>query len=245
MAYPTFVDIDNDGDMDCFIGFTDYSNNTTQELVYYENVGSASVPSYVLGSSNLTGGVNSMLLGYAGKLRVQFGDIDKDGDFDAFVSGIFLNNKNFVYHENVGTVSVPSFVSLNTSPLDSIPNIENKGELRLVDIDNDNDLDLIHKLGFDWGFWENQDSVLYNNVIAIEANTIPLGVSPNPTTGQLKFDKLVSGKAAVYSISGQLMLEVELSEAETINLESLQNGLYFLEIETEKGRIREKVILQK
>ena len=30
-----------------------------------------------------------------------------------------------------------------------------------------------------------------------------------------------------------------------INLENLQNGLYFLEIQTEKGRIREKVILQK
>lgn len=244
IAYPTFVDIDNDGDMDCFIGYTDYGNNSTQELVYYENTGTASSPTYVLGTSNLTGAVNSMLSGIAGFLSVKFEDMDNDGDLDAYTNGRFLNNNSFEYYDNIGTVSAPSFLPSSTTAVDNIPNIRKKPGVLLFDIDNDMDLDVVYKFGFDVKFWQN-DLITSSNIIPLDVNIIPLGVSPNPTTGELNFDKSVSGKATVYSISGQLMLEVELSEAQTINLERLQGGLYFLEIQTEKGRIREKVILQK
>jgi hypothetical protein len=245
---PTFVDVDNDGDMDCFMGFFNYSNPTITELVYYENLGTAVAPSYVLGSSNLTGAVNSMLAGSTFPIEIEtiFEDMDNDGDLDAFVNGRFLNNSTFEYYQNVGTTTSPSFVSSSTTPLDNISAIHTKTAISLVDIDNDSELDFFARKSTAYGFWENQDSMPVNiDRIDLEVNTIPLGVSPNPTTGELNFDKSVSGQATIYSISGQLMLELELREAQKLNLESLQNGVYFLEIQTEKGRIREKVLIQK
>lgn len=130
-AAPTFVDIDNDGDKDAFIGLSDGT------IACYKNTGTAHAPVFVL----QTGGANPLNGIDVGSYVVPtFEDIDNDGDKDLFVGEY---GGTITYYKNTGTPSVPVF-TLTTgaaNPLDGI----NAGDLSapaFVDIDNDGDKDI-------------------------------------------------------------------------------------------------------
>ena len=123
---PAFVDIDDDGDMDCFIGEKNGNFN------FYRNDGGP----FTL----VTGGANP-LNGFtiAGGSSPSFGDLDGDGDMD-FVSGrisggvrVFLND---------GSASSPDFVSLGTLGL-SGTGTGNNSMPTLVDLNKDGRLDVV------------------------------------------------------------------------------------------------------
>ncbi len=129
---PALVDIDNDGDLDAFLG----SDRGT--LVYYKNTGSSSSPNFEdqSGSNNPFDGVI-----VASKWSTPtFIDIDKDGDLDAFIGE---NEGTLNYFENMGTVSSPIFVErLDTNnPLNNI-DVGFVSKPRFVDIDHDGDFDV-------------------------------------------------------------------------------------------------------
>ncbi|MEM7620506.1 MAG: FG-GAP-like repeat-containing protein, partial [Pseudomonadota bacterium] len=129
-AYPTFADIDNDGDLDAFIG---ESNGTVN---FYENTGTNSSPTFAekTGSANPFNGVD---LGTVSDPT--FVDIDNDGDLDAFIGA----NGGYVYYfENTGSVSSPTFVikSGSSDPFDGA-GVGNFSSPTFADIDNDGDLD--------------------------------------------------------------------------------------------------------
>ena len=67
-ADPTFADLDGDGDLDAFVGYTD--GNTR----YFENTGSASSPSFAAGFENPFG-----LVDVGSESAPTFVDIDGDG----------------------------------------------------------------------------------------------------------------------------------------------------------------------
>jgi hypothetical protein len=131
---PAFVDIDRDGDFDAFIG----ENFTTNEgnIKYYENTGTAQAPLFVqrLDQDNPLDGV------YVGQFSTPtFVDIDRDGDFDAFIGCQF----GPVYHyENIGTPQLPIFFPRGSaSPL----NVEagSRSVPTFADLDKDGDADAI------------------------------------------------------------------------------------------------------
>ena len=72
---PAFVDIDNDGDQDCFIGAGDGTMN------YYRNTGSSSSATFV----EQTGDDNPLDVDVGSKSQPAFVDIDGDGDYDCFI----------------------------------------------------------------------------------------------------------------------------------------------------------------
>ena len=142
---PTLVDIDGDGDLDAFIA------EDGSELVYYENMGTSTNPSFTLVGSNPFG-INFSSW-YSEKAT--FADIDGDGDYDMFVSHY---QQDIRYFENVGDAGNPSFASYVDNPF-GISNVSFYSSPTLVDIDGDGDMDLF--TGDRYGvtkFYENTGS---------------------------------------------------------------------------------------
>ncbi|NND71168.1 MAG: VCBS repeat-containing protein, partial [Rhodothermales bacterium] len=126
---PQLVDIDGDGDLDLFI------QETSNDLQYYENTGSAQSPAFVLRSRRW----NDLSIG----AWFRFVDVDSDGDYDV------LGNQTFNairYYENIGSPQTTDFIlradtlrsSDGTVVTTELPNIP-----AIVDIDCDENLDLL------------------------------------------------------------------------------------------------------
>ncbi len=117
-ASPTFVDIDNDRDLDAFIG------NELGDTFFFKNTGGITNPVYAESIVNPYGLTN------AGFNAIpSFVDIDGDHDLDAFI-------KNFFF-ENIGTANNPAFAAAQTNAFGL-----NGFSHAFIDIDVDGDLDV-------------------------------------------------------------------------------------------------------
>ena len=130
LAYPVFVDIDDDGDFDAFTGAQFIG---TPMIQYFENTGTSSDPDFddpVDNPFGLTAGPHNV--------GIDLTDIDLDGDYDVFT----VDDDGMIrFYENIGTksnidladpVENPFGLSATTSLI--IP--------EFVDINNDRDFDL-------------------------------------------------------------------------------------------------------
>ncbi len=128
--YISFVDIDNDGDFDAFIG--DQTNN---EFWYFKNIGDAENPYFVpkSGSDNPLNGVDP-----ADMDKLSFADIDNDGDLDVFIG---INTSYPYLYRNTGDASNPAFTPETTSFWSTT--FSWLESLLLKDIDGDGDLDAL------------------------------------------------------------------------------------------------------
>ena len=126
---PAFVDIDNDGDLDVFIG---HRNGTTH---YYRNEGTNNAPIFVeqTGKNNPLEGIDVGLSSVP-----NFIDINSDGDFDAFIGE---ENGIINYFENTGTAKIPNFIE-GDNPFADV-DVGMYSTPFLADIDNDGLLDAL------------------------------------------------------------------------------------------------------
>ncbi len=122
-ANPTFVDIDNDKDLDAFVG--DAAGNTQ----FYRNTGTVLNPVFAAPQANPFG--LSDVVSYA---QPSFVDIDNDKDQDIFVNNLFFRN--------TGTISNPAFAAPQADAfgLNGSPNF--------IDADRDGDWDAFVGLTF-------------------------------------------------------------------------------------------------
>jgi len=101
-SHPFFVDIDRDGDLDCFSG--EYANGHLSKIYFYRNDGTAKAPLFkqVTGVNNPLNKVatNTLTIPY-------FVDIDADGDYDCFVGE--GTTGAIIYYKNTGTATHPQF----------------------------------------------------------------------------------------------------------------------------------------
>jgi hypothetical protein len=137
---PTFVDIDNDGDKDAFLG------NFYGDIFYYKNTGTAAAPVFTAttGVSNPFNGVN--VVRYS---TLSFVNIDGDGDMDAFIGA---EDGTIYYYKNTGTAAAPVFTNTTgaSNPFNGVT--VPAAALAFVDIDNDGDKD---------AFISAQDGTIY------------------------------------------------------------------------------------
>ncbi len=125
---PELVDIDGDGDNDFFVGHT--------LVAYFRNDGSAQTPSFIYVTDNYE---PFWPIGPQTGSSLEFADIDNDGDFDAFVSGLSAYTS---YYENIGTSQTPEF-ELVIDTLRDVDGNSIRGEhVCLIDLDSDDDYDL-------------------------------------------------------------------------------------------------------
>jgi hypothetical protein len=145
-AAPSFADIDNDGDLDAFVG------GFGGTVKFYRNTGTVSAPVFVAQAGPLDGfdvGLYS---------APSFADIDNDGDLDAFVGGVGGADGFVKFYRNTGTVSSPVFVA-QAGPLDGVA-VGNFVKPSFADIDNDGDLDaFVGESGGTVKFYRNTGTV--------------------------------------------------------------------------------------
>ncbi len=122
---PSFVDIDDDGDLDAFVGEL-YGN-----ILYFQNTGTTASPAFATPSTNPFGPTDVRRFS-----TPSFVDIDGDGDLDAFVGEI---NGNMIYFQNTGNRSSAAFIQ-------PVVDVGRYSTPSFVDIDDDNFFEGIYTL---------------------------------------------------------------------------------------------------
>ncbi|MEM7551198.1 MAG: FG-GAP-like repeat-containing protein [Bacteroidota bacterium] len=145
-SYPTkidIIDIDNDGDLDCFVGKYRGTLFLRNEANPEPSDTNPQTPSFTLfGTSSVENPLSDMSYSSNGYRKPSFVDVDGDGDFDVIAGsgdGIF-------FYENIGNPQSPSFelfdANNSSNPFSTIE-IQSSPSPITIDIDNDGDADLL------------------------------------------------------------------------------------------------------
>jgi hypothetical protein len=138
VSYPQFVDIDNDGDYDLFVGGGNDAIINDQgpgrHLFFFENIGDKANPKFQYRYSMYD------TINYVSQFK--FGDIDNDGDYDLLTGGSDRERKIKLYL-NTGTKDSASFKLIDTAFITVYAQNGNFPSPLLLDIDGDSDLDLL------------------------------------------------------------------------------------------------------
>ena len=175
---PDFVDINNDGDFDCFVGL---SNGF---LAYYQNIGTKTFPNFDSWYYATAFGIYNV----GNYSKPAFADIDNDGDYDVYVGEAAAT---IYFFRNTGSSTFPDFTYITNNP-GGIANLGARVTPALVDIDDDGDLDLFTgELYGNIYFYRNIGT--QSNAIFSSAFTNPFGLSDvgnysDPAFSDVDFD---------------------------------------------------------
>lgn len=134
---PAFIDIDDDGDLDLFVGIGEslFGGPTPGITMGFRNTGTASDPVFTLDNSLVTGIPDIGLNSYP-----TFADLDGDEDYDLLFG---RDLSTLVYYRNTGTKQNPVWTQ-NSTLFAGIESTSYWKNPDLADIDYDGDYDLVY-----------------------------------------------------------------------------------------------------
>lgn len=237
VLFPTFVDLDADGDTDLLVGgFYNSSVDYNSDLTYYENVGTAEEANFGPAQDNPFGISATYYISMP-----SFADIDRDGDLDLF---IVEYEGGMQYFENEGTAEAPNFSAAVANPFGFVVANEYAIAPTFSDLDADGDMDLL--LGqsdyANFYYYENTTPVIN---VGIESETVfeaACTVFPNPTADfvQIKTDEQIT-KIEISDVSGKTIGNyTDISRP--ISLQNFPKGLYSLKIVNVDGAFVTKMV---
>ena len=150
-----FIDIDNDGDLDCYETYVDAQSQL--HFVLLRNIGTPKLPQYKIDTADgfPKTGVGTSTRWNGGLPR--FADIDGDGDYDCFISLYDTNSFGYsriYFWENIGTKTKPNFVKNDVeNPLAIAGHYFM--DFNLADVDGDGDYDMVFRDLYYSRFFEN------------------------------------------------------------------------------------------
>jgi hypothetical protein len=201
-----FADIDNDGDMDLFVGGTEevtqvycfyyygtqycYNRYYDRGRVFFmENTGTSTSPNF---AAPVVNPFNLVVDSLSRSVSPQFADLDNDGDLDAFF-GTQDAGMTIRYYRNNGTASVPNFGTVQNNPVGiNLGGAYGYGFPKVVfsDINADGDLDLFStKLdygGSNISYQPNNGTQALASFGTLQTN--PFGIIPGGLTYRNGFD---------------------------------------------------------
>ena len=81
-----------------------------------------------------------------------------------------------------------------------------------------------------------------------ESNTLAFEISPNPVsdgTFIIKLEKAIHPEVMIYNVYGQIVKHQQIDNLiNTVNIEELENGIYFVEVRNAKERMVKKIIIK-
>ncbi len=208
----TFVDLDNDGDLDMLVGVVGGA------MEYYQNIGSKTAPMFAAPVTNpfgLRSVYNFALPGFA--------DLDKDGDMDLLVVEDF---GTIMYFKNKGSKTAPSFDIPVTNYFGLTLNVY-YAFLAFADLDDDGDMDLL--VGQDPGimlYFENTSSPVGLN----ETPAFELALFPNPATTYFDLTSNTEVlKVEIMDAAGKVVSQ-QLNPSDRISVDGLPAGSYLVKV---------------
>ncbi len=217
-AFPTFVDLDGDGDLDLLAG--DYGGN----MQYFKNTGTISNPNFAAPQQNPFGITAAYEVGFP-----TFADLDKDGDQDLLVGEYYGNMQ---YFKNTGTASNPQFAASQQNPF-GLSQVYQFAFPDFADLDGDGDMDLL--VGEYYGnmqYFKNTSPVGTHEQNA----NFALDLNPNPVANVLNIQtEMAFEKVAVYDALGRLCRHYDGALA-SINVSDWETGTYLLKFTDAEGQ---------
>jgi hypothetical protein len=255
-----FMDVDGDGDQDCFVGTGSCYPalpvaNNGDRVLYYKNEGNVNTPNFQLQSpgDNPLDIINTTLP--AGTVFFQSlflfdADSIRDGKVDALLKTVRIGgNTNLHHFKNTGTAGNPAFVLSATTPLDNMQvvySLLGRDIKAAEDLTNDGRTEIFMVSGSG----SNQQQRYFVDTVSVLNQFVlqgakPLEAYPNPSTGIIQLEQAYTGLLEVYTTTGQLVYKKELEEVEQLNLELLDTGIYVVSLQTPKERFVQQVTIIK
>ncbi|MFI5204386.1 MAG: T9SS type A sorting domain-containing protein [Flavobacteriales bacterium] len=228
---PIAVDMDNDGDLDLFIG--DYYGDTH----YFQNTGTASAPAFAAEQLNPFGIIT---VNY--NAAPAPADLDNDGDYDLLIGDYY---GDLHYFQNNGTAGAPVFGPEQINPF----NLTNVGYYiapAFADMDNDADLDLF--VGESYGvlyYFQNMGGI----GITETSSSAGFSIFPNPSSQQvtINFNQLMrEASIELSTLTGQpvMVVSAESTQQMQLNIQHLPSGIYMASVKTSSGNAVYRLVKQ-
>ena len=233
-CHPQLFDLNEDGLLDLLLG------KRSGEIMYYENIGTASVPSFELKNGAL-GGIDASTTTPDGYAAPHF--FRMNNETHLFLGSI---DGHLIYYSDIdGNLDSTEYFNLESDQFLNI-DVEGYSSFWVEDVDNDSRLNMF--VGQDLGGLYHFEVDPSSNVSLEEASLeVMVAVYPNPAGESLTISVStgIAGSYSITNINGAIVTQGEMaSNTIGVNTTNFSEGFYFVHVRLADGRFCTKKIIK-